>query len=472
MKKITLSILAMASVLVSCESDPTVLNIDDKNPTVVNADFVYTSAEIYLLDIMSTPSVNRNNTRFFTQQITETQYTDEAKYNLVKRSMPDSYWSSLYTQLNKLALAKKGVITQNIDPIAKQNKLAVIEALTIYTYSILVDSYGDIPYSESLDVDNTPNPKYDDGLTIYKNLISRINITLPKISGTESFKNELIFTTPNHIKLFLNTLKLRLGLNLADTDATYAKTVVESAATSGVINSNSENIGLTFDKDGLFTSPIYQEFVASGRNDFVAANTLVNHMNGKNDPRRSKYFTLNPSNIYKGGTYGATNNYSLFSHVNDPLLIADSKQNLLEYSETEFMLAEAIERGYNVGGTADSHFANGISASMDQWGVIAADKTVYLLANNYSTLSGTWKQKIGHEAWIATYMRGFESWEFSRRLDFRVFVKPSSFDVPVRLPYPVKEGSVNNTHRTEAAISQWGSVNNDKQGSKIFWDKF
>ena len=462
----------MASMLVSCESDPTVLNVDPKNPESVNPDYVYTSAEIFLVDLMSSASVNRNNTRFFTQQITETQYTDEAKYNLVRRSMPDNYWNSLYFQLNKLNDAKKGILNQNIDPAVKKNKLAAIEALTIYTYSILVDSYGNIPYSNSLDVENNPNPKYDDGLTIYKSLISRIDAVIPTISASQSFDNELIFKkSTNDIKLFVNTLKLRLGLNLVDTDAPYAKTVVESAVTSGVISSNLENIGLTFDKDGLFTSPLYQDFVASGRNDFVAANTLVTYMNGKSDPRRAKYFTLTAANIFSGGLYGKVNNYSKYSHVNDPILVANSTQNLFEYSETAFMLAEAAERGFSVGGTAASHFANGISASMDAWGVAAADKTTYLTANNYTTLPGTWKQKIGHQAWIATYMRGFESWEFSRRLDFRVFVKPSTFDVPLRLPYPVKEGSVNNVNRTEASILQWGSIANDKQGTKVFWDK-
>ena len=472
MKKIAIGLLVVASLFASCESDPTTLNVDPKNPTEVNVDYVFASAEVNLVTRMSTPSVNSNNFRFFTQQITETQYTDEAKYNLVKRSVPDSFWNSLYTQLNKLETVETGVNNQAIDAQVKANKLATVEALKIYIYSVLVDTYGDIPYSQAIKVDLYPSPKYDDALTIYKDLITRIDNVLPKFNNSASFAGDAIFkNSTSNTKLFLNTLKLRMGLNLADVDNAYAKTVVESAVAAGVINSNSLNIGLKFDSAGLFTSPVYQELVSSGRNDFVAANTLVDVMNANNDPRREKYFTT-VGGIFKGGTYGATNNYALFSHFNDAILVPNATAYLFDYAETEFMIAEAIERGYNVGGTASIHFLNGINASMDFWGVSALNKATYLAANDYTTLPGAWKVKIGTQAWLATYNRGFESWEFSRRLDFKNFIKPSTFALPLRMPYPVKEGSVNNTNRTAAAIKQWTTVSGDTQGSKVFWDKF
>lgn len=470
MKKIAISLLVVTSFFASCESDPTTLNVDPKNPTEVNVDYVFASAEVGLVTRMSTPSVNSNNFRFFTQQITETQYTDEAKYNLVKRSVPDSFWNSLYTQLNKLENVEAGVKNQSIDAQVKANKLATIEALKIYIYSVLVDTYGDVPYTEAINVDLYPSPKYDDGLTIYKDLITRINTVLPKFNSSASFTGDAIFkNSTTNTKLFLNTLKLRMGLNLADVDNNYAKTVVESAVLAGVINSNSLNIGLKFDASGLFTSPVYQELVASGRNDFIAANTLVDVMNANNDPRREKYFTT-VGGIFKGGIYGATNNYALYSHFNDAILVANSTAYLFDYAETEFMLAEAVERGY-ISGSASDHFTNGIKASMEYWGVDVANQNAYLAANNYASLSGSWKVKIGTEAWLATYNRGFEAWDFSRRLDFKAFAKPSSYAVPMRMPYPVKEGSVNNTNRVAASVKQWTSAAGDAQGSKIFWDK-
>ena len=69
----------------------------------------------------------------------------------------------------------------------------------------------------------------------------------------------------------------------------------------------------------------------------------------------------------------------------------------MDYVQTEFMRAEAKERGYNVAGTAEQHYNNAITASIIAWGGTAADAAAYLAQPSvaYSTAAGTWKQKIG-----------------------------------------------------------------------------
>lgn len=473
MKKIVFSLFIASVALTSCGRDITSLNSDDKKPEIVNPDFLFASAELGLTIQMTTPSVNLNIFRFFTQQWTETQYTDESVYNLPKRRVPDNHWNILYAQLLKLELVRTA--TNSIaDSSVKASKIATIEALEIYIYSVLLDTYGDIPYSQSVQVDKYPNPIYDDSKTIYIDLIKRSDAALALLNGNTSSgfgSADAIFGGDlNKVKLFLNSTKLRMGLNLSDVDNALAKTTVESAATSGVVLTNAQNLGLGFTANGQFTNPLFIEMVSSGRNDFVPANTLVDVMNPKSDPRRASYFTTAPSGLYVGGLYGKQNVYANFSHVNPSIVKADNRAYLFDASEVNFMLAEAAARNFNVGGTAAVYFENGIKASMDFWGVAAADRDAYVTANNYATLPGTWKQKIGNEAWIATYNRGFEAWEFSRRLDFRVFEKPGSRDVPTRIYYPINEGSVNGTNRANAATKQWGSVSGDVQGSKVFWD--
>ncbi len=473
MKKIIISLFAAGLVLTSCGRDITSLNDDPKNPSEVNTEVMFTSASVGLVSQMTTPSVNFNNFRFFTQQWTETQYIDEAVYNLVKRSVPDNNWNRMYSQMNKLEMARATANSLS-DTSLKATRVAVIEALEIYTFSVLVDTYGNIPYSQALQVDKYPTPAYDDAKTIYKDLIKRADAAIAALeanSASTGFNSyDPIFGgDSSKIKLFLNTLKLRMGLNMADVDNAFAKATVESAYSKGVVLTNSQNIGLKFSSSGQFTSPVYQEMVTSGRNDFIPANTFVNVMNTSNDPRRPKYFTLKDG-AYVGGLYGKQNVFADFSHVQDSFLVADSMAYLFDAAETRFMLAEAAERGYSVGGTAATHFTAGIQASLDFWGVTPAEQTAYLAANNYATLPGTWKQKIGNQAWIAAYNRGFEAWEFSRRLDFRTFVKPGSRAVPLRMPYPVNETSVNNANRTDAAVAQWGAATGDVQANKVFWD--
>ncbi|KFF08760.1 SusD/RagB family nutrient-binding outer membrane lipoprotein [Chryseobacterium luteum] len=473
MKKIIFSLFIASVALTSCGREITSLNSDEKNPENVNPDFLFASAEVGLVTQMTTPSVNLNIFRFFTQQWTETQYTDESVYNLPKRRVPDNNWNILYAQLTKLEQVRSAS-NSITDASVKAGKIATIEALEIYIYSVLVDTYGDIPYSQAVQVDKYPTPVYDDAKTIYADLIKRSDAALALLNGntTSGFGSvDAIFGGDmNKVKMFLNSTKLRMGLNLADVDNTLAKTTVESAASSGVVLNNSQNLGLKFTSSGQFTSPIFIEMVSSGRFDFVPANTLVDVMNPAADPRRASYFTTAPSGQYVGGLYGKQNVYANFSHVNPSILKADNYAYLFDASEVNFMLAEAAARNFNVGGTAAVYFSNGIKASMDFWGVAAADRDAYVAANNFATLPGTWKQKIGMEAWIATYNRGFEAWEFSRRLDFKVFEKPGSRVVPTRIYYPINEGSVNGANRANASTKQWGSVNGDVQGSKIFWD--
>jgi hypothetical protein len=50
----------------------------------------------------------------------------------------------------------------------------------------------------------------------------------------------------------------------------------------------------------------------------------------------------------------------------------------MDYAEISFDLAEAAARGYNVGGTAEQFYNQGIKASMSYWGVSDADITAYL----------------------------------------------------------------------------------------------
>ncbi len=78
----------------------------------------------------------------------------------------------------------------------------------------------------------------------------------------------------------------------------------------------------------------------------------------------------------------------------------------------KFIRAEAIERGYAVGGTAEDHYNNAIGASIIWWGGTSADADTYLARNDvaYTTAAGDWKQKIRISKWIALYNRPYEGW--------------------------------------------------------------
>ena len=219
------------------------------------------------------------------------------------------------------------------------------------------------------------------------------------------------------------------------------------------------------------TNPIYVDLVASGRHDFVPASTIIDKMNSLNDPRRPFYFTQK-SGAYLGGVVGASNDYLAFSHVADLIQTPAFPGTLFDYSEVEFLLAEAIERGYTVSGTTAGHYNNAITASIEDWGGTALDATTYLAnpAVAYATATGTWKQKIGTQSWIALYNRGTEAWTQFRKLDFPQLIAPPDAlsPLPLRFTYPIEEQTLNGDNWKAASAA----IGGDAVNNKLFWDKF
>jgi hypothetical protein len=479
MKKI-LYILTVFVAFASCGNLED-LNVNTKDFTVVKGEALFSNAQKNVVDQMVSTNVNSNIFRFFTQQWTETTYIDEVNYDIVTRTIPANHWNTLYrTVLMNLNDASKTldatpVITGVETAAERQNKMATIEIMKVYAWSVLVQTFGNVPYTKALDINNYPLPVYDDASTIYKDLIARLNVAIGKISiadnGMGNFDNIYNGDMSKWLK-FANSLKLRMGIVIADSDPVLSKATVESAVSAGVITANADNASMKYLSGQPNTNPLYVDMVASNRNDFVPANTLVDAMNTLNDPRRSLYFTT-VGGIYKGGKYGASNGFAAYSHVNSTMLDPTYPGVIMDAAEVEFLLAEAVERTYSVGGTAQLHYNNAITASILSWGGAQTDVDTYLANPNVAyTNAGsgtTYKQKIGKQAWIALYNRGWEAWQEWIRLDYPVFVAPATAKsaIPIRLIYPVSEQTLNGDAYKAAAAA----IGGDLVTTKLFFDK-
>jgi Starch-binding associating with outer membrane len=482
MKKIVLLLAFFALTLSSCTDDITGLNGDTKNPTTTKPEYLFTNAQKTLVDQMVNTSVNTNVFRLFSQYWTETTYPDESQYDITTRTIPDRHFRILYRDVlrdlkeSKMLLDKEVPVTPEATAILN-NKKALIEILSVYSYSVLVDTFGDVPYSEALDIEGHPLPKYDDAKTIYIDLISRLTAASSSMSSdSESFgEADLIYAgDAAKWKKFANSLKLRLAVNMADVDLPYATTQITAAVAAGLIGSNSDNTNLNYLALQPNANPLYADLVVSGRNDFVVANTLVDKMNALSDPRRAKYFDYKTgTTTYVGGIYGSSNNFAAFSHISATIANPTFAGTLFDYTEVEFLLAEAAARGISVGGTAASHYNAAISASMENWGVSPADAATYLAQSNVVYDASNWKKSIGEQAWLGLYNRGFEAWTSYRRLDFPALMAPpvtynNLTEVPKRYSYPSFEQTLNATNYTAASTA----IGGDKLTTKVFWDKF
>ena len=459
--------------MASCVDDLDDFNVDQKRATDVPAATLFTSAVLNLTDVLTTPNVNTNNIRLYVQHWATTQYVEEPRYNMTGRLIPQNYWNALYRDVLADLKESKRVLTANqtIAEDVKNNQLAQIEIMEVYTWSVLVNSFGDVPYTEALDPSNSL-PKYDDAQTIYYDILNRLDMALslikPAASGFED--GDVLYNgdMAEWVK-FGNSLKLQLGMVIADFDEAKARTLVEAAA-ENVFTSNDDNAAFPYTTATPNNNPISDNVNATltSREDFIAAATLVDVMNELDDPRRQYYFTT-VDGQFVGGKVGFSNDYAANSTVSEKIAALDFEALLLDYSEVEFLLAEAVERGFNVGGTAAEHYNAAVTASIVYWGGTEDEAKAYLAQPdvNYATAPGDWRQKIGRQAWIALYNRGYDAWLTWRRLDAPNLLPPvEGLIVPTRLIYPVNEQTLNPTNRDAAA----SAIGGDESSTKLFWD--
>lgn len=477
MKKIFLALVAVL-LIGACKKDVTTVNVDPKRPLTVSSASLFTNAQRRLVNTVTSSSVNLNIFRLIEQQWQETTYIDESQYDLQTRTIPDNLWNAFYRDvLKNFSESRTVAATEGKSAVDLKNQLAITDIMEVYTWYYLLTTFGDVPYADALKIDNT-FPKYDDGLTSFKDLLRRLDgdITALDVSSTSLGSADAIYAgNAQSWKKMANSLKLKIALTIADADNATAKAAAESAVASGVFTfttGNTDNARYPYTTITPNTNPIWVDLVQSGRLDFVANNTLTTEMNNLADPRRPFFFTLDGNGVYSGGNPGESSPYANFSAPAVNITKPDFPGALIDVAEVQFLLAEAVERGYSVSGTAATFYSNAVTASILDWGGTQASAATYLAqpAVAYSTATGTWKQKIGTQKWIALYNRGMDAWVEQRRLDFPQ-LEPAAdalTDFPVRFTYPVKEQNVNNINRAAAAAK----IGGDNVTTKLFWDKF
>lgn len=485
MKKLNIIFFASALLLsaVSCD-DIDSLNENTKAYTTALPSSLMTSSQVNYSYFLTNASVNDNNFRGYAQHWTTSTYTDEVNYNQVKRNLGNSHNIVLYRDVLQdfVVAQRKTKDEQALGPIevaVKKNKIAVLEVQIIMAYQTLVDLFGNIVYTEALNIESYPTPKYDDAKTVYLDLAARLDIAIANLDDAYGSFGEADLIYKGNVgkwKKLANSVKLKMGMHLADVDPAKAKTMVESAFASGVIMDNAQNALFQYYLTTIDQNPLYNSLV--NESQIMPTEFFVNELNGKSDPRRDIFF--NPASKiageYKGAPYAQQVSYKNFSNVGLKLKERTNPGVIFDHTETSFLLADAASRGFSVGGTAAEYYEEGIRSSMKYWGVSTADANTYLARTDvaYATAFGTDKQKIAYQLWIAYYNRGFEAWTEYRRLDFPILVAPitavseAEGKVPVRNIYSLFDSTLNRDNYNAAATA----IGGDKMTTKLFWDKF
>ncbi len=425
----------------------------------------------------------------------ETQTQQYEKY-LIQSADVNNLWSTFYaTTLNDLEVIIKQAAAKNAPYYSGVAKL-----LKAYNYQLIVDAWGNVPFSESQQTTANLSPKFDDASQIYTQLLALIDNGLSDLNATSSSlapgTNSTIYSgtfstkKANWIK-FGNVLKLRILLHYSKLDKASMVSKITALVNSGsasFFTSNADNFEMPFVNQNNRQNPIHQ-FELQRTNYLFPNKFMVDMMNAKADPRRPFYFTAFPagSNAYvgakaadpssqkysrmhvflrgaaSGGTPNADGSYNALPSAGGITYTGDAPIRMLTFAEYNFIRAEAAL--YGAPGDPQAFFQAGITASMTNAGVAAADIATYIAANG--VLTGTADQQLQqiiNEKFIASYGVVLEPWTDWRRTGYPAISKVSNAvtaDIPRSLPYPQSEIDANKNappQKTDLLV-------------RVFWDK-
>jgi hypothetical protein len=219
--------------------------------------------------------------------------TNSRNYNNVYQANDsDDEWTNAYAGILKnirimtpLALAE-----------GKTHHLGIAQFIEAYTMTAMVDFYGDIPYSQTIDPNNF-NPSVDSGAAIYAACINLLDeaITNFESTATANPTNDLFYNNnySNWVKA-ANTLKMKLYLQTRLVDNTAISKFNAIVATGNYITNSSEDLvfkwGGTSQSNPDNRHPRFGlNYTTTGANDYCS-NWLMGTMLNSNDPRIRYYF--------------------------------------------------------------------------------------------------------------------------------------------------------------------------------------
>ncbi len=470
----------------SCERDFDELNTDPNSPISVPPENLLTNALFNLTYSYWDRDLNFEFGELMVQHMAQNEYTEEQNYNFAQANF-DFRWGNLYAGWDVTSAPQGGMYDlvaarqlieedETIPADIKANKLAVIDIFRSFSFQMVTDLWGNVPYSQAFQPSEYPAPAYDNQADIYAGMISTVTVAVNSIDvSADGFASGDILFDGNMAdwRNFGNALLLRMGMRISEANSTLAQSTVSTALGASLPSSD-----VMFIFDGAnqdLANPFYQDRVISTRDDFRISEILVNQMLSNNDPRLAMYASPAPGGTDIIGMPYGLNDGGAFALKNGTSDIHENIENnptapayLISIAEIEFFRAEAIARGW-VSGSAQAAYESAITASMNQWGVDVAAAAAYLTEPDVAydaTSLATELESIAEQKWVALYTNGVEAYAEWRRLDFPTLAPGSgAFEssIPLRMLYPVTEDGTNGGNLDAAGPNTLSTA--------VWWDK-
>jgi len=489
-------VVLMGSLLFSsCTKDFTKINTDpNASPTAL-------PQQLLAPALVSTLSYNMIRNRNFNNELMQVTVDPSDAEGKVFRYDYRSTWSDylyngLYTELTNFKDIYK-VASQELNYNRSYMGISVI--CQSWIYSILTDTYGDVPYFHSNEARDSAiyEPAFDAQKDIYMDIFNKLdsaNVWLSTGTAINPGSDPVYGGAVASWRKFGNSLYLRLLLRVSGkaemTDFCKAK-IKQIAETYPIMSSNAESAILRWTGQGPFTSP----YLSVREQDFRApgiASFFIDNLTSWNDPRIdiptygsggiNRWGIAPYSGAYLGipsgyapGENPIKKSYFLSNTSSSSLMTEPLTGMMMNYAEVKFILAEAAIKGWVIG-SAETYYNDGslnsITLWLPNWKVPIKD---FLTAGDVEWIESlTFDEKmerIHKQKYYALFLEDMQQWFEYRRTGHPILPKGAGLKnngvMPARMSYPVYIQSTNPTNY-KIAVARQGA---DQISTQVWWQK-
>lgn len=189
----------------------------------------------------------------------------------------DNDWTNLYRE----ALQDINTLLPLAEERDLQGFIGVAKIIQAYAYVTLVDTWGDVPYTEALLGNENPNPAVDDGQTIYNDMLVIIDEGIAAINSSNAVMPNDLFYGGDKAKWtkMARTLKFKM----------YAQMRLVGDFSSEINNLISEGLISSADEDFVFQYSTVASSTGESRHPYYA---LCYDADGSDDYMTSYYVNL------------------------------------------------------------------------------------------------------------------------------------------------------------------------------------
>jgi len=376
--------------------------------------------------------------------------------DIYKEEDLSSLWSNFYNAMTDIKMMNEKAVVQNA-PL----HLGVGKIMTALHLNMLINVFGDVPYSQAFQIGTYLLPQYDNQQSLHATSIQLLDEGIAELNKT----NFTLALDPRSDVIHggdvaawrrtAYTLKARF-LNQLSKRTVYSAANILAATASGY-RSNADDAGLQAYQGGrspwnqvaynntqlLLNGWLSQQFVdALDGTTFGTTDSRLKHIT---DTTKFGDYRGTPNGAGRVGT--GTNKEESYLSVNGYYSRAGAPVWIATFAELKFIEAEAAFRS-NDKNRAYAAYREGIKANIMKVDGVPADTTAYLANPSVSVgAANLTLADIFREKYVAMFLNP-EAWVDARRFDYQY----KDFTLPVnaalntfirRAAYPVIETSRN-----------------------------